>query len=52
MEETKILLSEQDIPTQWYNVLADLPFPMPPVSLLALRWCPAPARTPRLDGRF
>ena len=31
MEETKILLSEKEMPTQWYNVLADLPFPMPPV---------------------
>ena len=31
MEETKISLSEKEMPTQWYNVLADLPFPMPPV---------------------
>ncbi len=29
----KILLSQKDMPRQWYNILADLPFPMaPPVS--------------------
>jgi tryptophan synthase beta chain len=31
MDETKILLSEKDIPTQWYNIQADLPEPLPPV---------------------
>lgn len=31
MESTKIFLSEQEIPRQWYNILADLPKPMPPV---------------------
>jgi len=31
MENVKILLSEKEMPTQWYNVLADLPFQMPPV---------------------
>ena len=30
MEETKILLSEEEIPTHWYNVVADLPSPPPP----------------------
>jgi len=30
METTKILLSERDIPQQWYNVLPDLPAPLPP----------------------
>jgi tryptophan synthase beta chain len=30
-EPTKITLSESDIPRQWYNVLADLPSPPPPV---------------------
>ncbi|HID88048.1 MAG TPA: pyridoxal-phosphate dependent enzyme, partial [Anaerolineae bacterium] len=29
MEETKILLSEEEIPTQWYNIQADLPEPLP-----------------------
>ncbi len=29
MEETKILLGEKDIPTQWYNIQADLPEPLP-----------------------
>jgi tryptophan synthase beta chain len=29
MKETKIILSEKDIPTQWYNIQADLPEPLP-----------------------
>jgi len=28
--DTKILLPESQMPTQWYNILADLPFPFPP----------------------
>jgi tryptophan synthase beta chain len=28
--QTKFLLSENDIPRQWYNVLADFPWPPPP----------------------
>ncbi|MCK4451814.1 MAG: TrpB-like pyridoxal phosphate-dependent enzyme, partial [Anaerolineae bacterium] len=31
MKETKIILSEKEIPTQWYNIQADLPKPLPPV---------------------
>ena len=31
MQPTKIVLPENEIPKQWYNVLADLPKPMPPV---------------------
>lgn len=31
MEETKILLSEKQIPEKWYNIQADLPVPLPPV---------------------
>jgi len=31
MEDTKIFLSEKELPQQWYNILADLPKPMPPV---------------------
>jgi tryptophan synthase beta chain len=31
MKETKIPLSERELPTQWYNVQADLPKPLPPV---------------------
>ena len=27
---TKILLDEQDIPTRWYNIQADLPTPLAP----------------------
>src|SRR5262245_36629814 len=30
-ELTKITLSESEIPRHWYNVLADLPSPPPPV---------------------
>ncbi len=30
-EPTKILLDEDEIPTHWYNVIADLPEPPPPV---------------------
>lgn len=30
MEETKIYLSEKDIPKQWYNLAADLPTPLQP----------------------
>ncbi len=31
MKETKILLSEKEMPTSWYNIQADLPKPLPPV---------------------
>jgi tryptophan synthase beta chain len=31
MKEYKILLGEEEIPTHWYNVLADLPFELPPL---------------------
>lgn len=31
MKEYKILLGEEEIPTYWYNVLADLPFELPPL---------------------
>jgi predicted alternative tryptophan synthase beta-subunit len=31
MRETKVVLSEKDLPAQWYNLQADLPFPLPPV---------------------
>ena len=31
MEQTKFLLSEQEMPTSWYNVLPDLPVPLPPI---------------------
>ncbi len=30
-ERTKFILDENDIPTQWYNIQADLPEPLPPV---------------------
>ncbi|MDD3726680.1 MAG: TrpB-like pyridoxal phosphate-dependent enzyme, partial [Candidatus Ratteibacteria bacterium] len=31
MEENKIVLSEREMPQAWYNVLPDLPKPLPPV---------------------
>lgn len=31
MPQTKYILSEKDIPTSWYNILADLPEPLPPL---------------------
>jgi tryptophan synthase beta chain len=30
MERTKILLDESEMPTQWYNIVPDLPSPPPP----------------------
>jgi tryptophan synthase beta chain len=30
MEQTKFMLSEKEMPTHWYNVLPDLPEPVPP----------------------
>ncbi|HEX9900737.1 MAG TPA: pyridoxal-phosphate dependent enzyme, partial [Candidatus Methylomirabilis sp.] len=31
MPDTKVVLTEKDLPTHWYNLQADLPFPLPPV---------------------
>ena len=31
MSDTKIFLPEKEMPRQWYNIMADLPKPMPPV---------------------
>jgi tryptophan synthase beta chain len=31
VDETKIILSEKQIPEKWYNIQADLPEPLPPV---------------------
>ena len=32
MQETKIVLSEKEIPRQWYNIIPDMPNrPMPPL---------------------
>jgi len=30
MENYKFVLGEKDLPTQWYNIQADLPEPLPP----------------------
>ena len=30
MPEKKIMLKESDIPKQWYNIVPDLPHPLPP----------------------
>jgi len=31
MERTKFILDEKDMPTSWYNILPDLPEPLPPL---------------------
>ena len=31
MEQVKYILDEKEIPRYWYNILADLPGPLPPV---------------------
>jgi tryptophan synthase beta chain len=31
MKETKFVLDEKEMPTSWYNILPDLPEPLPPV---------------------
>jgi len=31
MERTKFILDEEDMPTSWYNIQADLPEPLPPL---------------------
>ncbi len=31
MERTKFILDEKDMPTSWYNILPDLPEPLPAV---------------------
>jgi len=31
MERTKFILDEKDMPTEWYNILPDLPEPLPPL---------------------
>jgi len=31
MQQTKYILSEKEMPTSWYNILADLPKPLPPL---------------------
>lgn len=30
-QRTKFLLGEDQIPTSWYNIAADMPVPLPPV---------------------
>ena len=30
MEDTKIILSEKEMPQRWYNIIPDLPRPLPP----------------------
>ena len=37
-ERTKIILDESEIPTQWYNVIPDLPAPPLPRKSLAIPW--------------
>ena len=30
MEKAKFILDEKDMPTAWYNIIPDLPEPLPP----------------------
>jgi len=30
MKRVKFILDEKEMPTSWYNILADLPEPLPP----------------------
>jgi len=43
MKETKIVLSEKEMPRAWYNLVADLPWPAPPLLHPALK---EPTRLP------
>lgn len=41
--KTKILLKEANIPTHWYNVMADMPNPpAPPLVQTAILWAQTP----------
>jgi tryptophan synthase beta chain len=31
MDEVKVLLDQEEMPKKWYNILPDLPEPLPPV---------------------
>ncbi|MHB8124289.1 MAG: TrpB-like pyridoxal phosphate-dependent enzyme [Desulfitobacteriaceae bacterium] len=47
MSETKIYLSEQEIPTHWYNIMADMPnLPKPPLNPQTLQPAGPPDLTP------
>ncbi len=30
--DSKIILSDKEIPTEWYNIIPDLPFSLPPAT--------------------
>ena len=36
MEQVKVVLNDNEIPKQWYNIQADLPTPMKPVRMMFL----------------
>jgi predicted alternative tryptophan synthase beta-subunit len=39
MQQTRITLEQNEIPTHWYNVVADMPNPpLPPLGPTATRW--------------
>ncbi len=47
MSETKIYLSEKEIPTNWYNIMADMPnLPKPPLNPQTLQPAGPPDLTP------
>ena len=53
-EQSKYLLGEDRIPRAWYNIVADLPSPPPPVSASwnrPTRWAGG-SRAPLSDGAY
>lgn len=48
---TKYLLDEEDMPTQWYNVVPDLPEPPPPPLHPATREPVGPTTSRRCSRR-
>ena len=39
MRQTKIVLSDKEIPTKWYNIMADMPnLPKPPLHPARMEW--------------
>ena len=51
MSSKRVLLSEKEMPTAWYNLLADLPQPLPPPLDPATRLPVEPAKLERVFAR-
>jgi len=50
MDETKIMLGEEEIPKKWYCILPDLPKPLPPIIDPSIR-APGPGIVPQLFAK-